>query len=251
MPAKPRALIVGNWKMNGLWSALGEVDALIAALADSEPPEAHIVVCPPTTLLTEVCTRIAGSPIAGGAQDCHAEPAGAHTGDVSAEMIADCGARFVIVGHSERRTAHAETDEMVRNKAVAAMRADLIPIVCVGETEAERDRGEAKTRVDAQLRASLPAISDPMALVVAYEPVWAIGTGRAASPADIDGMHWVVRDVLKDRFGAAGDALRILYGGSVKPDNAGEIFEVFNVNGALVGGASLKAAEFLEIIRAV
>lgn len=236
--------------MNGLWSALGEVDALIAALADSKPPAAQVVVCPPTTLLTEVCTRVAGSPIAGGAQDCHAEPAGAHTGDISAEMIADCGARFVIVGHSERRAAHGETDEMVRNKAVAAMRAELIPIVCVGESEAERDRGEAKSRVDAQLRASLPDVGGAMALVVAYEPLWAIGTGRAASPADIDSMHWVVREALKDRYGQAGDALRILYGGSVKPDNAAEIFEVFNVNGALVGGASLKAAEFLEIVRA-
>jgi triosephosphate isomerase len=250
MAAKPRTLIVGNWKMNGLWSALGEVDALVLGLAQSEPPGAQVVVCPPATLLTEVCTRIAGSAIAGGAQDCHAAPAGAHTGDISAEMIADCGARFVIVGHSERRAAHGETDEMVRNKAVAAMRAELIPIVCVGETEAERDRGEAKSRIDAQLRASLPDVGDALALVVAYEPIWAIGTGRAASPADIDSMHWVVREVLKERFGVAGDALRILYGGSVKPDNAAEIFEVFNVNGALVGGASLKAAEFLDIIRA-
>ncbi len=236
--------------MNGLWSALGEIDALILALADSGPPRAQVVVCPPVTLLTEVCTRIAGSPIAGGAQDCHAEPAGAHTGDISAEMIADCGARFVIVGHSERRAAHGETDEMVRNKALAAMRAELIPIVCVGETEAERDRGEAKSRVDAQLRASLPDVADALALVVAYEPIWAIGAGRAASPADIDSMHWVVREALKDRYGPTGDALRILYGGSVKPDNAAEIFEVFNVNGALVGGASLKAAEFLNIVRA-
>ncbi|MEX0627614.1 MAG: triose-phosphate isomerase [Cucumibacter sp.] len=250
MAGKPRALIVGNWKMGGLWSQLAELDALIAALPAAAPIETDVVVCPPATLLNEVCNRLAGTPIAAGAQDCHPEVSGAFTGDISAEMIADCGARYVIVGHSERRASHAETDGLVRAKAAAAFRAGLTPIVCVGETEAERDHGLAQSRVEAQLKASLPEVTDPLALIVAYEPVWAIGTGRTASPNDIDKMHWVIRDVLKERFGRAGEGLRILYGGSVKPENAAEILKVFNVNGALVGGASLKAADFLEIIRA-
>jgi triosephosphate isomerase (TIM) len=250
MAGKPRTLVVGNWKMNGLWSALAEADALLAAFEEAPPQNAQAVICPPATLLAELCTRLAGSPIAAGAQDCHSEPSGAHTGDISAEMIADCGARYVIVGHSERRAAYAETDEIVRNKALAALRADLTPIICVGETESERDRGLAQSRVETQLKASLPEASQGLELVVAYEPVWAIGTGRTASPADIDKMHWVIRDVLKERFQRAGEELRILYGGSVKPDNATEIMEIFNVNGALVGGASLKASDFLEIIRA-
>ncbi|HUV32002.1 MAG TPA: triose-phosphate isomerase, partial [Devosiaceae bacterium] len=232
MAGKPRALVVGNWKMNGLWSALGEVEALLAAFADAPPENAQAVICPPATLLGELCTRIAGSPLAAGAQDCHSEPSGPHTGDISAEMIADCGARFVIVGHSERRAAYVETDEIVRNKALAALRAGLTPIICVGETESERDHGLAQSRVEEQLKGSLPAAAEGLELAVAYEPVWAIGTGRTASPTDIDKMHWVIRDALKERFDRAGEEMRILYGGSVKPDNAAEIMDIFNVNGA-------------------
>ena len=250
MSGKPRGLIVGNWKMNGLWAQLTELEIIVGSLAEKPAGEVDVAVCPPATLLNEVCNRLSGTPILAGAQDCHPNESGAHTGDISAEMIADCGGRYVIVGHSERRKDHGESDAVVRAKAEAALRAKLMPIICIGETEAERDAGRAQEIVEGQLQGSLPETTDAASLIVAYEPVWAIGTGRNASPEDIDRMHWVIRDRLKERFGRAGEGLRILYGGSVKPQNAADILKVFNVNGALVGGASLKAADFLEILRA-
>ncbi|NWG52911.1 MAG: triose-phosphate isomerase [Hydrogenophilaceae bacterium] len=238
-----RALIAGNWKMYGLAAALGELDALSAALAQ-QPVDADVAVCPPATLLAAAAARLKGSPILLGGQDCHTAPEGAHTGDISAVMLADAGARLVIVGHSERRRDHGETDALVRAKAEAALAAGLTPIVCVGETIEERQAGQAEAVVGRQIAGSLPERGEA---VVAYEPVWAIGTGLTASTAEIAAMHAFVRGVL----GARGARVRILYGGSVKPQNAQEILALEEVDGALVGGASLKAADFSAIIRAL
>ena len=203
--------------------------------------------CPPATLLADFATAVAGSPVRIGAQDCHAEPAGAFTGDMSAEMLEDAGASAVIVGHSERRTYHEETDADVRKKALAARRAGLLAIVCVGETRAEREAGRALAVVGTQLDGSLPDGATAENLVVAYEPVWAIGTGLTPTPGDVAEMHGFIRQRLGGRFGAQGQGMRILYGGSVKPANAKELMSVADVDGALVGGASLKADEFLAI----
>ncbi len=243
-----RKLAAGNWKMNGLKASLTELDALIAATGTGT---AEVLICPPATLIAACADRARGSRVAIGGQDCHAAAGGAHTGDISAEMIADAGARHVIVGHSERRADHGETDAAVRAKTEAAWRAGLTAIVCVGETEAERDAGRALAVVGAQLDGSVPDGATAGRLVVAYEPVWAIGTGRTPAPGDIAEMHDHLRAGLVARFGAAtGNGVRLLYGGSVKPGNAAEIFGISNVDGGLVGGASLKATDFLAIVAA-
>ncbi|WP_127089530.1 triose-phosphate isomerase [Aquabacter cavernae] len=250
MPPSRRPLIAGNWKMNGLRAAGEELAGMIAgsgALAEA----ADLLICPPATLLAAFAAQANGSAIAMGGQDCHTAVSGAHTGDISAEMLADAGAGFVIVGHSERRADHGESDAVVRAKAEAAWRAGIVAIVCVGETRAQREAGEALSVVSAQVRNSVPDGATGETLVVAYEPVWAIGTGLVPTIADVEAMHAQIRAVLAERFGAAASAMRILYGGSVKPDNAAELLGVANVDGALVGGASLKAADFLAIAGAI
>ncbi len=239
-----RKLVAGNWKMHGTAASAAMLDALAAA---HPAPACDVLICPPATLVA----RLAGGPVAIGGQDCHWQPSGAHTGDVSAEMLADAGATAVIVGHSERRADHAETDAIVALKAAAAWRAGLLAIVCVGETEAERDAGQTLARIGAMLDGSVPDGATAANLVVAYEPVWAIGTGRTPSPADIAEVHAFIRDRLAARFGPGiADAVRLLYGGSVKPGNAAAIFALENVDGALVGGASLTAADFGPIVAA-
>jgi len=245
-----RALVAGNWKMNGLQGAAVELDALIEALSAGAPPKADVMICPPATLLADFAKRAAGRLLYIGAQDCHTAPSGAHTGDVSAEMLADAGAAAVIVGHSERRADHGETDALVRDKAKAAHRAGLTAIVCVGETEAQRKAGETLSVVAGQLSGSLPDDATARNTVIAYEPVWAIGTGLTPTRGDVAEVHTMIRGELEKLVGDAGRAMRILYGGSVKPDNAAELMAVADVNGALVGGASLKARDFLGIIAA-
>ena len=242
-----RKLIAGNWKMNGLRAALGEI-APIAAAAQGAPG-LDVAICPPFTLV-DACIGAAGGAIAIGGQDCHRGASGAHTGCVSASMLADLGARYAIVGHSERRADQGERDADVRAKAEAALAAGLTAIVCVGETEIERDRGSAGMVVAGQLGGSVPPAGTGDTLVVAYEPVWAIGTGRTPTIAQVGEMHALIRAKLIDLLGEAGAAVRILYGGSVKPANAAELMAVADVDGALVGGASLKAAHFVPIIEA-
>jgi triosephosphate isomerase len=243
-----RKLAAGNWKMNGLATSGAELDALVEATRGTA---VEVLVCPPATLIAGFAARTRGSAVAIGGQDCHAAPGGAHTGDLAAEMIADAGATHVIVGHSERRADHGESNGDVRAKAGAAWRAGLTAIVCVGETGAERDAGRALEIVGGQLAGSIPDGATASSLVVAYEPVWAIGTGRTPSLDDIAEMHDFMRTRLVARFGPAiGEAVRLLYGGSVKLGNAGEIFAVSNVDGGLVGGASLKAADFAAIVAA-
>lgn len=245
-------LIAGNWKMNGLTPSLAELSELARLLTTGEAPRAVVVVCPPATLLAAVAAQGASSGILAGGQDCHAKSEGAFTGDISAGMIADAGAQFVIVGHSERRAGHGETDDVVRAKAEAAIGAGLKPIICVGETEAQRDAGEAIAIVAGQLAASIPDAAGQHEVIVAYEPVWAIGTGRTPSLDEISEMHNAIRERVVERFGAErGATIRILYGGSLKPQNAREILNVENVNGGLVGGASLLAKDFYTIISAV
>jgi len=239
-----RPLVAGNWKMNGLLAARAELDKIIAG-AFSLPADLDILVCPPALLIPGFAERARGARVGIGGQDCHAEPSGAHTGDISAEMLADAGAVAVIVGHSERRQDHGETDAMVRAKALAARRAGLIAIVCVGETRAEREAGRALAVVGAQLDGSLPDGAEN--LVIAYEPIWAIGTGLTPTVGDVGDMHNFIRERLGARYGAGGQGIRVLYGGSVKPANAKELLHVENVDGSLVGGASLKAGEFLAI----
>lgn len=242
-----KPLIAGNWKMNGLTADLAEIEAMAAGVGSLGAAET--MICPPALILGEAVRIVAGRPLLIGGQDCHPAVSGAHTGDISAEMIADAGGTAVIVGHSERRADHGEGDADVRAKAEAALRAALHAIICVGETEAERDAGQELAVVGRQLDGSVPD-GDPARIVVAYEPVWAIGTGRTAGTGDIAAMHHHIRDWLTGRFGDAGLEVRILYGGSVKPANAAEILAVDNVNGALVGGASLKADDFLAIAAA-
>jgi triosephosphate isomerase len=242
-----RPLIAGNWKMNGIRSSMAEFEAMLAG-ASKVTGKADLLVCPPATLIAMFAERAASSKaIALGAQDCHPKASGAHTGDLSAEMLADAGASIIIVGHSERRADHGEGDALVRHKAEAVWRAGLAAIVCIGETQAQRDAGQALDVCRAQLEGSLPVGSTAGNLVVAYEPVWAIGTGVTPTVADVEQIHRFIRSVLTDRFSGEGDGMRILYGGSVKPSNARELMAVANVNGALVGGASLKAADFLAI----
>jgi len=240
-----RPLVAGNWKMNGLRSALGELVEIARGAA--RIPRADIMVCPPATLIAEFAAAARDTPVRIGAQDCHCEPAGAFTGDLSAEMLKDAGASAVIVGHSERRIHHKETDAKVRAKALAARRAGLLAIVCVGETRTQREGGSALAVVGAQLDGSLPDGTDADAVIVAYEPVWAIGSGLTPTPSDIAEMHGFIRRRLSSRFGQAMEQTRVLYGGSVKASNAGELMSISDVDGALVGGASLNAREFLAI----
>ncbi len=244
-----RPLIAGNWKMHG---TLREADALAGAVqAGAGGARAELLVCPPFPYLVTVSGALRGGAVALGGQDCHAAAKGAHTGDVAAPMLRDVGASFVILGHSERRADHYETDEAVRAKADAALAAGLTPIVCVGESEAQRLAGEAEAVVTAQLDGSLPDGFAAAGGVVAYEPVWAIGTGRTPTEAEIAAIHAAIRRNLEARFGKTGAGLRILYGGSVKPGNAKGILALPHVDGALVGGASLVAADFLAIAAGV
>jgi triosephosphate isomerase len=243
-----RPLVAGNWKMNGLKGSAAELGKMIQRAG--EAGRADLMICPPATLIAQMAAAAAGSKVAIGAQDCHAEASGAYTGDISAEMIAELGATAVIVGHSERRQYHAETDAIVNAKARAAWRAGLIAIVCVGETKDERTSGRALDVVGGQVAGSVPDGATAANTVIAYEPVWAIGTGLTPTPADVAEMHGHIRKQLAARFGAGADGMRILYGGSVKPQNATELMAVANVDGALVGGASLKADDFLGIARA-
>jgi triosephosphate isomerase len=245
-----RPLIAGNWKMNGLKASMTELEAMLRG-ASEIAGKADLLVCPPATLIAAFAAKARGArTLAVGAQDCHPNAAGAHTGDISAEMLADAGATAVIVGHSERRADHGENDALVRQKAEAAWRAGLVAIVCVGETRAGRDAGKTLDICGGQLAGSLPDRSTAGNLVVAYEPVWAIGTGLTPTPGDVEQVHRFIRDSLIGRFGDEGARIRVLYGGSVKPSNAAELMGVANVSGALVGGASLKAADFLAIAAA-
>jgi triosephosphate isomerase len=239
----PRPLVAGNWKMNGLSASISQLKAMVAVAGTL--PKVELMVCPPATLIASFAAAARGTPVLIGGQDCHALASGAYTGDISAEMLKDAGASAVIVGHSERRQYHHETDAEVRAKAEAARRAGLMPIVCLGETRPQREAGHALDVVGRQLQGSLAdGASD---FVVAYEPVWAIGTGLTPTPADVGEMHRLIREHLVSRYGAVGQGTRILYGGSVNPKNASELLAVDNVDGALVGGASLKAEDFLAI----
>ena len=243
-----KKLAAGNWKMNGTATALAEVTALIAAHPD---PACEMLLCPPATLLAQMNWAARRSALALGGQDCHAQASGAHTGDVSAAMLKDAGASYVILGHSERRADHGESDAEVQAKADAALAAGLVPIICIGETGAQRDAGETLSVIGGQLQGSVPAGVTAATLVVAYEPVWAIGTGRTPTIPQIAEVHGFLRDRLTARIGSEAAGVRILYGGSVKPSNAAEIFAVPHVDGALVGGASLKAADFGAIVAAL
>jgi triosephosphate isomerase (TIM) len=247
-----RPLVAGNWKMNGLKISIIEISKLEEGLTEISPsPETEVLVCPPATLIAAFAEFAAGSPVTVGAQDCHVLASGAYTGDLSAEILADAGATSIIVGHSERRSLHGERDCDVKAKALAARRAGLTAIICVGETAGERALGLTLTVVGRQLKNSLPEGATAANTVIAYEPVWAIGTGLVPSNGDITEVHDFIRAELTAHLGAAeAGGMRILYGGSVKPSNAQEILAIANVNGALVGGASLKADDFLVIIRA-
>jgi triosephosphate isomerase len=239
-----RRLVAGNWKMNG---SAASADMLTELAAAHPAPGCDVLIFPPATLIA----RFAGGPFQVGGQDCHPEPHGAHTGDLAAEMLAEAGAVAVIVGHSERRADHGEADALVARKALAAWRAGLMAVICIGETEAERDAGATLARIAAQLDGSVPEGATPERMAIAYEPVWAIGTGRTPSLNEIAEVHDFMRESLSTRFGKdVGRGIRLLYGGSVKPGNAAEIFGVANVDGALVGGASLTAPDFGAIIAA-
>ncbi|MES2433840.1 MAG: triose-phosphate isomerase [Pseudomonadota bacterium] len=243
-----KKLAAGNWKMNGNRAALAEVSALLAA---HPAPNCEMLLCPPTTLLAEMAALAAGAALHVGGQDCHAKTSGAHTGDISAAMLADAGASHVILGHSERRADHGESDALVRAKVEAAIAAGLIAVVCLGETEAQRDAGETLAVIGAQLDGSVPAGASAAQLVLAYEPVWAIGTGRTPTLEQIAEVHAFLRARLTAHIGTEAAKTRLLYGGSVKPSNAAEIFAVPDVDGALVGGASLKAVDFGAIVSAL
>ncbi|MFC3070026.1 triose-phosphate isomerase [Phenylobacterium soli] len=244
----PVPLIAGNWKMNGLRASLSEA---VAIAEGAKEAKGRVAICPPSLLIHQMCEMLAGSRVLVGGQDAHWDDFGAFTGDVSAQMLKDAGAQMVILGHSERRTGYRETDEIVSRKVQAALRAGLEPIVCVGETLEERNGGRALPVVTDQVRGSLPAELTGKPFSVAYEPVWAIGTGLTPTTAEIEEMHRAIRATLKEKFGAAGEGVAILYGGSVKPSNAEEILHAAEVGGALVGGASLKATDFLAIVNAL
>ncbi len=243
-----RKIAAGNWKMNGLKASIGELEALKAS---SEGATCDVILCPPATLVAAMADVASGSGIVIGGQDCHWNETGAHTGDISAEMLADAGAGAVILGHSERRADHGETDGEVNKKSVAAWRAGLQAIICVGETEGQRDAGETLDVIGGQLNGSTPEGATATNIIIAYEPVWAIGTGRTPTLEEVGEVHDFLRGKLVARFGdEIGNGVRILYGGSVKPSNAAEIFAVSNVDGGLVGGASLKASDFSGIVAA-
>lgn len=241
-----RPLVAGNWKMNGTRQSLGEAEAVREALGDIP---CDVMLCPPATLLGAMATLASGSRLQVGAQDCHDRTSGAFTGDLSAEMLADAGAFAIIVGHSERRTLHSDRDRDVRAKAAAAHRAGLMAIICVGETAGERRAGLTLAVVQRQLAGSLPPTVTPANTVIAYEPVWAIGTGLTPTSSDVAAVHAEMRRLLCEQFGEPGATIRLLYGGSVKAANAHELLNIADVNGALVGGASLLAADFLGILK--
>jgi triosephosphate isomerase (TIM) len=242
-------LIVGNWKMNGVTATLAEAKAVSASLVSASSDNVRVVICPPATLIARASDVLSEGMVLLGGQDCHAKVEGAHTGDVSAHMLADVGATYVIVGHSERRSDHGETSANVASKAKAAIVAGLMPIICVGESEAQRDAGQAEAIVLDQILGSIPSTANATQICIAYEPVWAIGTGRTPSVEEVAAMHVAIRQTLVGKFGDAdGKSIAILYGGSVNPKNAAELLGTANVDGALVGGASLTAANFLGII---
>lgn len=245
----PKRLIAGNWKMNGLKAAIGEAEAVAQDISDT-PADCDVLICPPATLIGLFADKFTGTPLTYGGQDSHMNVSGAHTGDVSAAMFADLGCAYGIVGHSERRADHGETDEVVKAKAVALKEAGLTPIICIGETREERESGKTLDVLSSQLKGSIPVDIAGEDMVVAYEPVWAIGTGLVPEISDIAEAHGHIRKVLAELGVANAAEVRLLYGGSVKPGNAAEILSVADVNGALVGGASLKASDFLGIIRA-
>ena len=245
-----RPLVAGNWKMNGLGGSLAELRSIGQGLSGALGEKAEGLVCVPATLLTRAASALEGSPVKAGGQDCHAKESGAHTGDISAEMLRDAGATHVIVGHSERRTDHGETDEVVRAKAQAAWRAGLTAIVCIGETRAERESGATMEVLSRQVAGSVAGEATAENTVIAYEPVWAIGTGLTPTSADVAEAHAHIRAELEKKIGGEAGRMRILYGGSVKPANAAELLAIANVDGALVGGASLKAKDFLGIAEA-
>ena len=244
-----RKLIAGNWKMNGLKASLGEIEAVIGGLG-SLHENADILICTPATLVAAAASAASASSLSIGGQTCHPNESGAHTGDISAAMLKDAGASHVIVGHSERRADHNESDEDIAAQASAALSQGLTPIICCGESLQQREAGDTNTVILGQLSASIPKTVEGKPFVVAYEPIWAIGTGLTASPEQIGDVHDAVRSALKERFGEQGAATPILYGGSMKPANAAEILAVSNVDGGLIGGASLKAADFLAIYEA-
>ncbi len=244
-----RPLVAGNWKMNGTRSSLDQIKAISEGVRGGLYSKVDALICPPATLLYVATALCTDSPLSIGAQDCHQNASGAHTGDISAEMIADCFGTYVIVGHSERRTDHDEDDALVRAKAEAAHAADLTAIICIGETEEQRRKGETLDVLKRQLAGSIPDGANAARTVIAYEPVWAIGTGLTPTVADVEEAHAFMRRELSERFGEQGSTMRILYGGSVKPSNAKELTAVPNVDGALIGGASLKADDFLAIYR--
>lgn len=244
-----RKLVAGNWKMNGLSAQLDQLDAITAA---NLSPLVDLLLCPPSTLVAAAVARVGAHGLMIGGQDCHPAEKGAHTGDISAPMLAEAGATAALMGHSERREAYGESDALIRAKAEAAQQAGLIAVVCLGETLQQRESGQTLARIGGQLAGSVPEGSTGANLVVAYEPIWAIGTGKVPTLEQIGEVHDFIRAELEARFGTEiGAAVRLLYGGSVKPDNATDIFTVSNVDGALVGGASLKASDFQPIISAL
>lgn len=242
-----KPMVAGNWKMNGQRDMLDQLALTARGVDETLADKVDVLLCVPSTLLYVATTLSEDTALMVGGQDCHSEKSGAHTGDISAEMIADCYAEFCIVGHSERRTNHGENDFVVNAKANAAWRADLEAIICIGETEAEYDAGKARDVLTRQLANSVPQGASDQNTIIAYEPVWAIGTGKTPSPDDVKEIHRFIRETLIERFGGYGERMAILYGGSVKPDNAAELLSINNVDGALVGGASLKAEDFLAI----
>lgn len=244
-------LLVGNWKMNGVSTALGEASLIAAAAKSAQSQAIQLAICPPATLLARLSETTAGTGLLTGAQDCHQKTSGAHTGDISAAMVKDAGGHFVIVGHSERRADHGESSKLVQSKAQAALEAGLVPIICVGETRAEREAGQAESIVLAQVEGSIPETFSDGALVIAYEPVWAIGTGLVPRTADVLAMHHAIQKSLVGRFGAKGASIQLLYGGSVNGQNARDLLHLAHVDGALVGGASLTADGFLKILHAI
>ena len=247
---QPRPIIIGNWKMNGLKASVKEIRALDKAATAAGRLGADMMICPPATLVSTFATAAKGTRIAIGSQDCHMNASGAHTGDISAEMVRDIGGKAAIVGHSERRTDHGETDAIVLAKAKAAHSASLTAIICVGETEAERDTGKTLRVIGKQVGGSVPDGATAKNTIIAYEPVWAIGTGRTPTLAEVAEVHKFIRKKLTGRFGDDGAKVRILYGGSMKPGNAADLLAIPHVNGGLVGGASLKAKDFFGIISA-
>ena len=242
-----KPLIAGNWKMNGQLAQLAELKVLADAVADGLGEGRDILICPPATMIS-ASRGVLGDHVAVGGQDCHPKPSGAHTGDIAAVMLKDIGATYVLVGHSERRADHHEDDAMVRAKAEAAIAAGLVAVICIGESEAERKAGRTIEVLGGQLAGSLPDGLSAATAVVAYEPIWAIGTGNTPTVGDVTEVHAFVRKTLAERFGSeVAEEMRLLYGGSVKPDNAAELLGLVDVDGALVGGASLKAKDFIAI----